>query len=99
AGQKRYQELAEAGTAAFRRRDLEPYQRRAMAFFAVRGLHGVFAETGQVTSLCGADRLMRRVRAEVGFGDDAATAARLKAATHKLLASTGTKDPCAKPRP
>lgn len=99
AGQKRYRELAEAGAAAFKRRDLEPYQRRAMAFFAIRGLHGVFEATGEVSTLCDAGRLMRRVRAEVGFGDDAGTATRLRAATEKLLARAGAKDPCAKAKP
>lgn len=99
AGQKRYRELAVTGAAAFERRDLEPYQRRAMAFFAIRGLHGVYEETEQVSSLCDAGRLMRRVQTEVGFAEDAGTAARLKAATEKLLARTGATDPCPKARP
>lgn len=99
AGQKRYRELAVAGTAAFERRDLEPYQRRAMAFFAIRGLHGVYEETERVSSLCDAGRLMRRVQTEVGFAEDAGTAARLKAATEKLLARTGATDPCSKAKP
>jgi hypothetical protein len=99
AGQKKYRDLAAAGAAAFERRDLEPYQRRAMAFLAIRGLHGVYEETRQVSSLCDAGRLMRRVQAEVGFAEDVETATRLRAATDKLLARTGAKDPCPRARP
>lgn len=99
AGQKRYRELALVGAAGFERRDLEPYQRRAMAFFAIRGMHGMFEETGQVANLCDAGRLMRRVQHEVGLAEDAATATRLREATEKHLAKAGVKDPCPKKAP
>lgn len=99
AGQKRYRELALAGAAGFERHDLEPYQRREMAFFAIRGLHGVFEETGEVSKLCDAGRLMRRVQAEVGFAEDADAAARLTKATEKHLARTGVSDPCPRKKP
>lgn len=99
AGQKRYRELALAGSAGFERRELEPYQRRVMAFFAIRGLHGVFEETGEVSRLCDAGRLMRRVQAEVGFAEDADAAARLTKATEKHLAMTGVSEPCPKKKP
>lgn len=99
AGQKRYRELALAGAAGFERRELEPYQRRVMAFFAIRGLHGVFEETGEVSKLCDAGRLMRRVQAEVGFAEDADAAARLTKATEKHLARTGVSEPCPKKQP
>lgn len=98
AEQKKYRELALAGVAAFERRDLEPYQRREMAFFAIRGLHGMFEETGQVSSLCDARRLMRRVERAVGFAEDQSTADRLRRATAKHLAASGVKDPCGEPR-
>lgn len=99
AGKKKYRELAVAGVAAFERRDLEPYQRREMAFFAIRGLHGVFEATGEVSSLCDAGRLMRRLQAEVGFGEDAGTAARLKKATERYLVETGVSEPCPRKKP
>lgn len=99
AGQKKYRDLAVVGATGFERRDLEPYQRRMMAFFAIRGLHGVYEETGHVSSLCDAGRLMRRVQTEVGFAEDADAAARLKKATEKHLASTGVDQPCPRRKP
>lgn len=97
AAQKRYELLAATAERAYERRDLAPFQRRLMAFFAIRGLHGVFEDSGQVTSLCHAQRLLRRVEREVGLDEDASTAARLRAATAKHLARSGAADPCPKP--
>lgn len=98
AEQQKYGELARFGAAAFERRDLEPYQRRMTAFFAVRGLHGTFAQTGRVADLCAARRLLRRVTREVGLAEDAGTAARLEQATAKYLAATRLAEVCTKPK-
>lgn len=96
AAQKRYEALAVAARAAFERKDLAPRQHRSMGFFAVRGLHGVFEETGKVASLCDAQRLLRRIERE-GVEDDAFAVGRLKKATAKHLASSGAQHPCSKP--
>lgn len=82
----RFAELAAAGEAGFRRTDLSAWQRRALAFFAVRGLHGVFAVDHAPEGLCRARRLLRAVEDEVGLADDAATAQRLRALTERELA-------------
>ncbi|MBZ5708616.1 hypothetical protein [Nannocystis pusilla] len=101
AAQKSYQALADAAERGFERRDLEPSQRRLMAFFAIRGLHGVYEGEGKVTNLCRARRLLRRVERDPGLADDASTAARLAKVTAKLLAAGGGEKQCAKttPRP
>ena len=96
--QKRYQQLAVAARAAFERKDLAPHEHRRMGFFAIRGLHGVFDETGEVARLCDAQRLLRRIVRE-GVQDDAFTVARLKKATAKYLARSGAESPCSKARP
>ncbi|MDC0715958.1 hypothetical protein POL25_03570 [Nannocystis sp. bb15-2] len=97
--QERFEELARDGESAFARVDLEPWQRRELAFYALRGYHRVFAATGQPAGLCRARNLLRRVEREVGLGEDAAIAARLRDVTETDLARQGPKDPCGKPRP
>lgn len=92
--QGRFEELARDGEAAFRRTDLEPWQRRELAFYAIRGYHKTFAVTGQASTLCRARSLLRRVEREVGFGDSAAVAARLRGTTEDGLRRQGPKDPC-----
>ncbi|MCY1054286.1 hypothetical protein [Nannocystis sp. SCPEA4] len=92
--QERFEELARDGETAFGRADLEPWQRRELAFYALRGYHRMFAATGQVAGLCRARHLLRRVEREVGLGDEAATAARLRDVTESGLAQQGPKDPC-----
>lgn len=92
--QERFDELARDGEAAFGRLDLAPWQRRELAFYAVRGYHRTFAATGQAAGLCRARNLLRRVEREVGLGDDAAIAARLREVTEDGLRRQGPKDPC-----
>jgi hypothetical protein len=92
--QERFDELARDGEAAFRRTDLEPWQRRELAFYAIRGYHKAFAVTGKAATLCRARGLLRRVEREVGFGDSAAVAARLRSTTEDGLRRQGPKDPC-----
>ncbi|MBZ5715297.1 hypothetical protein [Nannocystis pusilla] len=92
--QERFEALARDGETAFGRADLEPWQRRELAFYALRGYHRMFAATGQVAGLCRARNLLRRVEREVGLGDEAATAARLRDVTESGLAQQGPKDPC-----
>ncbi|MCY1055593.1 hypothetical protein [Nannocystis sp. SCPEA4] len=96
AAQKSYQALADTAERGFERRDLDPSQRRLMAFFAIRGLHGVYEDTGKVAELCHARRLLRRVERDPGLADDASTAARLGKATAKLLAASGGEEQCVK---
>jgi len=97
AAQQRYEALAAAAERAFERRDLAAPQRRLMAFHAIRGLHGVYEDTGKAASLCRAQRLLRRVEREVGLDEDASTAARLQKANAKLLAaSDGGEKQCVK---
>ncbi|MCY1007981.1 hypothetical protein OV079_20960 [Nannocystis pusilla] len=96
--QERFEELARAGETAFARADLEPWQRRELAFYALRGYHRVFAVTGQAAGLCRARNLLRRVEREVGFGDAEAVASRLRDVTESGLAKQRPKDPCSKPR-
>ncbi|MFZ6178389.1 hypothetical protein [Nannocystis pusilla] len=96
--QERFEELARAGETAFARADLEPWQRRELAFYALRGYHRVFAVTGQAAGLCRARSLLRRVEREVGFGDAEAVASRLRDVTESGLAKQRPKDPCSKPR-
>lgn len=99
--QERFEELAREGETAFGHTELLPWQRRALAFYAVRGLHGVSEASGQAAVLCRARALLRRVEREVGLDDDAATAARLRERTEQKLREQGLKDPCtpARPRP
>jgi len=92
--QERFEELARDGETAFGRVDLEPWQRRELAFYALRGHHRMFAATGQAAGLCRARSLLRRVEREVGLGDDTAIAARLRDVTESGLAQQGPKDPC-----
>lgn len=92
--QERFDELARDGEAAFARAELLPWQRRELAFYAVRGFHGVYAATGQPSGLCRARGLLRRVEREVGLDDDAATATRLREVTEAGLRQQGPKDPC-----
>ncbi|MCY1060597.1 hypothetical protein [Nannocystis sp. SCPEA4] len=99
AAQKSYQALADTAERGFERRDLEPSQRRLMAFFAIRGLHGVYEGEGKVANLCRARRLLRRVERDPGLADDASTAARLAKVTAKLLAAGGGEKQCSKTTP
>ena len=92
--QERFEELARDGETAFSRVDLEPWQRRELAFYALRGYHRMFAATGQAAGLCRARNLLRRVEREVGLGGDTAIAARLRDVTESGLAQQGPKDPC-----
>ncbi|WAS97090.1 hypothetical protein [Nannocystis punicea] len=92
--QERFEELARDGETAFARVDLEPWQRRELAFYALRGYHRMFAATGEAAGLCRARNLYRRVEREVGFGDTKAVASRLRDVTESGLARQGTKDPC-----
>lgn len=96
--QQRFDELAREGETAFARTELQPWQRRALAFYAVRGLQGVAEASGQFAVLCRARSLLQRVEREVGFEDDAATAARLRDQTEQKLREPGLRDPCAVPR-
>jgi hypothetical protein len=97
--QERFEELAREGETAFARAELLPWQRRALAFYAVRGLQGVAEASGQVAVLCRARSLLQRVEREVGLDDDAATAARLRDQTEQKLRDPGLRDPCAVARP
>ncbi|MDC0668392.1 hypothetical protein [Nannocystis radixulma] len=99
AAQKSYQALADTAERGFERRDLEPSQRRLMAFFAIRGLHGVYEGEGKVANLCRARRLLRRVERDPGLADDASTAARLAKVTAKLLVAGGGEKQCSKTTP
>ncbi|MFY0541163.1 hypothetical protein [Nannocystis pusilla] len=96
--QERFEELARDGETAFARADLEPWQRRELAFYALRGYHRVFAVTGEAAGLCRARNLLRRVERDLGFGDAKAVASRLRDVTESGLAKQGPKNPCSKPR-
>lgn len=99
ASEQRYDALGSTAGRAFERRDLAPEQRRALAFFAVRGMHGVFEHTGDVAKLCDAQHLLRRVERELGLGDDAVVASRLRAVTEQFLSERGIDDPCPRKPP
>lgn len=96
--QRRYETLAREAEAAYARRDLSAEQRRAMAFFAVHGLHGMWEVGRQAAGLCQARNLLRRVERELGFGDVKPMADRLREATEAALRETGLRNPCAPAR-
>lgn len=93
--QRRYETLAREAEAAYARRDLTPEQRRAMAFFAVHGLHGMWEVGRRAAGLCQARDLLRRVERELGFANDRTIADRLRRETEAALQETGLRNPCA----
>jgi hypothetical protein len=96
--QRRHETLAREAEAAYTRRDLTPEQRRAMAFFAVHGLHGMWEVGRRAAGLCQARDLLRRVERELGFANDRTIADRLRRETEAALQETGLRNPCAPAR-
>lgn len=84
--QQRHADLAQDAEAAFERTDLTPTQRRAMALFAVHGLHRLFEATWEPETVCHARSLLDRAEREVGLGNDAPVLERLRGVNAKYVA-------------
>lgn len=94
--QERYAELAEQAERASELAHLTPEERRALAYFAVQGLHHVFEATFQPEAICHARRLLERLPKQVGIGTDAPILVRLKRDTDAKIAKLSR--PCPTPR-
>jgi len=98
-GGRLWHALAAEGEAAYQRRDLEAWQRRELALYAVSGHHRLFQANREAAHVCAARRLLRKVERELGVGEDGPIVARLSDKTAEYIAQLGGADPCARPKP